>query len=485
MGAATDIVVTSRSIDGRERKTIVRVENGDIDDCQHVCRFHDHTLSNTAFSRRKPLLLYFCRQHLRKTMSKPVIAVIGTGWAGYTLAQHLSTAKYKIHVISPIRTIQYTPLLASAACGLFDFRLAEEPVRRRSRTEVQYHKAVAQKIDFDRHIVYCKPSVEDLDRNQDFEIKYDKIIIAPGCSIQTFGTPGAEKYALFLRTTNDARLIQQRVLEMLDAASLPDVSDKQQRELLNIRIVGGGAIGIEATAEIYDLWHEDLRFLYPHLDGKLTITIHDVAPTILSTFDKSLGDYALSSLHQKNVQIKTSSHIEKVEQDAIYTKEEGRMAYGLLLWATGNGANPLLDDLDVKKPEKGLPRILTDKYLRVLRSDGSSMEDAYALGDAADIDGFSLPTLAEVALQKGEYLSHELNNGDQPRKPFEYKQRALMAYLGQHDGVVGGRSEWTGESAWLAWRSGNLSWTRSWRRKIMISLSWVFVWFGGRDIARK
>jgi NADH:ubiquinone reductase (non-electrogenic) len=328
--------------------------------------------------------------------------------------------------------------------------------------------------------------VEDLDRTGGtFEIKYDKIVIAPGCGIQTFGTPGAEEHALFLRTTDDARAIQRRMLEMLDAASLPGLSEEQQREMLNIRVVGGGAIGIEATAEIYDLWHEDMRFLYPHLDGKLTITIHDVAPTILSTFDQSLGDYALKSLHQKKVQIKTSSHIEKVEQDAIYTKEEGRMAYGMLIWATGNGVNPLLDNLDVKKAEKGLPRILTDKYLRVLRPDGSAMEDAYALGDAADIDGHSLPTLAEVALQKGEYLSRELNNGDQPSKPFEYKQRALMAYLGQHDGIVGGRSEWTGESAWLAWRSGSLGWTRSWRRKIMISLSWVFVWIGGRDIARR
>lgn len=418
-------------------------------------------------------------------MSKPTIAVIGSGWAGFTLSQQLSTAKYKVQVISPIRTIQYTPLLASAACGLFDFRLAEEPVRRRNRTDVQYHKAIAQKIDFEKHTIHCKPSVTDLGQSDDFEVKYDKIIVAPGCNIQTFGTPGAKEHALFLRTTNDARLIQQRLLEMLDAASLPNVSEEQQRELLNIRIVGGGAIGIEATAEIYDLWNEDMRFLYPHLDGKLTITIHDVAPTILSTFDKSLGDYALNSLHQKKVQIKTGSHIEKVEHDAIYTKEETRMPYGMLIWATGNGVNPLLDDLPVKKPEKGLPRILTDRYLRILSPDGQVIDNAYALGDAADIDGHSLPTLAEVALQKGEYLSRELNHSDQPIKPFEYKQRSLMAYLGQHDGIVGGRSEWTGESAWLAWRSGSLAWTRSWRRRVMISLSWLFVWVGGRDIARK
>lgn len=418
-------------------------------------------------------------------MSKQTVAVIGSGWAGFTLSQQLSLAKYNVQVISPVRTIQYTPLLASAACGLFDFRLAEEPVRRKNRQGVHYHKAVAQHIDLENRVITCKPMVEDLDRTKEFHLKYDKVIIAPGCDIQTFGTPGAKEHALFLRTTNDARLIQQRLLEMLDAASLPGVTEEQQREILNIRIVGGGAIGIEATAELYDLWSEDMRFLYPHLDGKLTITIHDVAPTILSTFDERLGEYALKSLHQKKVDIKTSSHIEKVEADAIYTKEHGRMPYGMLIWATGNKVSSLVEQLPVKKPEKGLPRILTDKFLRVLRPDGSPMDDAFALGDAADIDGHSLPTLAEVALQKGEYLSRELNAGDSPSQPFEYKQRSLLAYLGQHDGIVGGKHDWTGKNAWLAWRSGSLGWTRSWRRKIMISISWMFVWLGGRDIARK
>ncbi|KAL1306283.1 hypothetical protein AAFC00_004369 [Neodothiora populina] len=418
-------------------------------------------------------------------MSKPTVAIIGSGWAGFTLSQKLSLTKYNVQVISPIRTIQYTPLLASAACGLFNFRLAEEPVRRRSRTEVQYHKAIAEKIDLEKRIIYCKPSVEDLSRTGDFEVTYDKIIIAPGCDIQTFGTPGAKEYALFLKTTNDARMIQQRLLQMLDAASLPGLTEQQQRDLLSIRIVGGGAIGIEACAELHDLWHEDMRHLYPHLDGKLSITIHDVAPTILSTFESSLGDYALKSLEQKKVNIKTSSHIEKVEESAIFTKEDGRLPYGMLLWATGNSVNPLVESLDVKKPEKGLPRILTDRYMQILRPDGTPIENAYALGDAADIEGYTLPTLAEVALQKGEWLSNELNQHDRPSQPFDYKSKALIAYLGQHDGIVGGQTEWTGQNAWLAWRSGSLGWTRSWRRRAMIAISWLFVWIGGRDISRK
>lgn len=423
---------------------------------------------------------------------KPVLAIIGTGWGGFTLSQNVLLDKYHLKVISPLRTVQYTPLLASAACGLFNFRLAEEPVRRKRRTEVEYLKATAENIDFDKRIIQCLTAAEvDGKGSSSFDVQYDKLCIAPGCSIQTFGTPGAEEHALFLRTTNDARLLQQRLLEMLDQASLPTIAEdeQKQRDILNIRIVGGGAIGIEAAAELFDLWHDEMRFLYPHLDGKLTITIHDVAPSILTTFDRSLAEYATESLtkgKQGVVKLETSSHIEKVEAGAIFTKENGRLPYGVLIWATGNAVNPFVDAVSqrVKMPEKGLPRILTDQYLRVLKPDGTPMEGVYALGDAADIDGESLPTLAEVALQKGEYLSDMFNRDLPEPRRFEYKQRALLAYLGSHDGVIGGREEWTGNAAWLAWRSGSLAWTRSWRRRAMIAISWFFVWAGGRDIAR-
>lgn len=425
-------------------------------------------------------------------MSKPSLAIIGAGWGGFPITQHIDLAHYDVSVISPIRTIQYTPLLASAACGLFDFRMAEEPVRRMHRAGMKYYKAKAETIDLDAQKISCRPDVGHMagEFNDSFDVPYDVLVMAPGCDVQTFGTPGAREHALFLRTTNDARILQQRILQMLDAASLPGLSEEQQRALLHIRIVGGGAIGIEATAEIYDLWEEGLRHVYSHLDGKVSITIHDVAASVLSTFDEKLSEYAMQSLMAKKVEVKTSNHIESVEQDAIYTKEDGRLPYGLLLWATGNSANPLIDKLDVRKSEKGVPRILTDKHLRVSRPGGLPLDNVFAIGDASDIESQSLPMLAEVALQKGEYLTQRLNTypfsspSYSRAPPFEYKQRAILAYLGQRDGIIGGRNEWKGNSAWLAWRSGSLGWTRSWRRKVAILAQWGLIWWNGRDIAR-
>ncbi|KAI9807006.1 MAG: hypothetical protein M1833_002664 [Piccolia ochrophora] len=407
------------------------------------------------------------------------LVIIGSGWAGHSLAQSVDEKKYKITVLSPEPTSAYTPLLASAATGLFDFSLAEEPVRHKSKL-IKYIQARVDDIDFASKVCHCTPAFESM-AHQHFDIAYDQVVIAPGCASQTFQTPGVGEHAMFVRTVRDAIAVRSRFRDILEMASLPIVDEQKQRDLLHIVIVGGGPTGVELAAEMYDLVNEDFNVLYPHLKDKITIALHDVAPHILPSFEAKLSEYAMSSFVHRRVDIKCQSHIEKVEADCLYTKEDGRIPYGMMVWATGNKQVPLVDRLSVMK-STGLPRIITESHLRVLRPDGSVIEDAFALGDAADIEGATLPTTAEVACQKADYLTKVLNYGN--KEPFAYKQKALVAYLGHHDGVVGGREDWSGHAAWIAWRSKNLLWTRSWRRKLMIILNWLLNKIGGKEVAR-
>ncbi|MCJ1401697.1 hypothetical protein MMC11_004914 [Xylographa trunciseda] len=413
-------------------------------------------------------------------MTRESIVVVGTGWAGFTLAQKLDDKKFNITIISPETTSPYTPLLASAACGLYDFSLAEESIRRKSK-RFKYIKAYVDNIDLDKKICFCHPEFEAL-ADQKFEIAYDYVFIAPGCTNQTFGTPGVAEHALFVRNVRDAMAVRKRLGDILEMASLPMKTVQEQRDLLHIVVVGGGPTGVEITAEMYDLVHDDFSKLYPDLNGKITIAIHDVAENILTAFEASLSEYALESFTKRDVAIKTGSHITKVEADCLYTKEDGRIPCGMLIWATGNKQIPLVDGLPVLKSEK-LPRILTDTRLHVLRPDGSPIDSAYALGDAADVKDGELPTTAEVACQKAEYLANVFNTGSLD-KVFTYSQRNVIAYIGQKDGVVSGGTQWEGPRAWLAWRSKNLLWTRNWKKKILISLSWVLNYFWGKDVAR-
>jgi len=263
--------------------------------------------------------------------------------------------------------------------------------------------------------------------------------------------------------------------------------------LLHIVVVGGGPTGIEMTAELDDLAHNELRDLYPEVGDKLSISIHDVAPNILSAYDKKLYEYANTQLVRRHIEVKTNSHIERIEKDCFYTKEDGRIGCGMLVWATGNKNVPLVDELDVRKTQKGLKRILTDSRLRVTKDKEGDVlhEGVFALGDAADIDGASLPTTAEVAVQKAKYLVQMFNSASADaasHAPFMYQQKQLVSYIGGRDGVIAGKDNdhegWTGKSAWLAWRGYNVMWTRNLRSRVMIILTWALNSIFGKELAK-
>ena len=426
-------------------------------------------------------------------MAQPRIIIIGSGWAGFYLAEYLSTTAYAVTIVSPRRTSAYTPLLASAACGLFNFYLAEEPVRSKTR-KCRFIKANVLGVNFGSRSVRCSPAFEDDEAisNENFNLEYDYLILAPGCVPNTFNTPGVAEHALFMKNVSDAMAVRKLLFDLLEKASLPNCPDERKKELLHIAIVGGGPTGVEMTAELDDLAHKELKDLYPEVAEYLKISIYDVAPNILAAYDQKLYEYANDALLRRNIAVETNARIERVDKDAMYVRDKGRIPYGMLVWATGNKAVPLTMNLDVRKTEKGLIRILTDSHLRVFKSKASDeiYDNVFALGDAADIEGASLPTTAEVAVQKAKYLVqffNSLSSSSPSSIPFKYREKQLVSYIGSHDGVIAGKGDkdgWTGRSAWLAWRSGSVMWTRSWRNRVVIALTWVVNALFGKEIAK-
>ena len=430
--------------------------------------------------------------------TKPRLVIIGSGWAGFYLAEHLSLTHYSVTVISPRRTSAYTPLLASAAVGLFNFYLAEEPIRSKSRKQLKFIKANVTSIDFGQKMCRCTPAFEEDPElmKQVFDVDYDFLVVAPGCQPNTFGTPGVEEYGIFMKNVSDAMAVRKRLFDLLEKASLPNVQVERRRELLHVAIVGGGPTGIELTAELDDLCKGELKGLYPEVAGEVRISVYDVAPNILSAYDAKLHEYATRQLEGRGVDVAPNTKIERVDGGNLHIAGKGMVPYGMLIWATGNKQVPLVEGLDVRVPEKGLKRIVTDDCCRVFKSRDSDevWDGVFAIGDAADIEGASLPTTAEVACQKAKYLVENFNaaakdkSGEMFKAPFEYQQKQLVSYIGQHDGVIAGKGHndpgWTGKAAWLSWRGGSIGWNRSWRSKTAIVVTWILNAVFGKEIAK-
>jgi len=316
------------------------------------------------------------------------VVILGSGWAGYTVARRLDPKKFQTVLVSPRSYFVFTPLLASTSVGTLEFRVALEPVHSR-RSKVSFFQGWADSVDFANKKVTVEEAVEDprqssalirshhegeslekrlqekaikFDKGELFDLNYDKLIIAVGCYSQTFGIPGVKEHALFLKDVGDARKIRNRLLACFETAALPTTSDEMRKYLLNFAIVGGGPTGIEFSAELHDIIVQDLSRIYPELMKFVNITIYDVAPTVLSMFDEQLSKYATKTLSREGVTIKTSHHVVELREGVpashqkdqkirdkrtcytLRTEEEGDIGVGMVVWSTGLQMNPFVEN---------------------------------------------------------------------------------------------------------------------------------------------
>ncbi|KAH6851401.1 pyridine nucleotide-disulfide oxidoreductase-domain-containing protein [Alternaria rosae] len=314
------------------------------------------------------------------------VVILGSGWAGFTVARSLDSSKFQTLVVSPRSYFAFTPLLASTAVGTLEFRTALEPVRSR-RTKVDFFQGWADDVDFKNRTITIEEAVDDpkqgvaltTDRHAGetaeereaekkkeakvgklFDVEYDKLIVTVGCYSQTFSTPGVKEHAFFLKDVGDARRIRNRILACFEGAALPTTSIEMKKQLLNFAVVGGGPTGIEFSAELHDLINEDMKKLYPELVQYHKITVYDVAEKVLPMFDQKLAGYAMQKFKRKGIDIKTSHHVEELRPGApaersfsddvddyhLYTlkvKEEGEIGVGMCVWSTGLMQNPFVD----------------------------------------------------------------------------------------------------------------------------------------------
>lgn len=490
--------------------------------------------------------------------------VLGSGWAGYTVARRLNPRKFQTVLVSPRSYFAFTPLLASTSVGTLEFRVALEPVHSR-RSKVSYFQGWADSVDFANKKVTIEEAVEDsrqssalirdhnegewlerrvqekaieFDKGELFDLNYDKLVIAVGCYSQTFGTPGVKEHALFLKDVGDARKIRNRLLACFETAALPTTSDEMRKHLLNFAVVGGGPTGIEFSAELHDIIVQDLSRIYPELMEFVNITIYDVAPKVLSMFDEELSKYAMKTLSREGVTIKTSHHVIELRQGVpaphhndqnirdkrtcwtLRTEEEGDIGVGMVVWSTGLQVNPFVenalsktfrlpvDSVDFsnvdpshvvsdswvvkKQPKNGT--IITNDKLQVileLKSDQDKsraiLNDVFALGDCAQLEGTMFPATAQVAAQKANWLGKRLNKGDIESKVFKWRDLGVMAYIGNYNAIMqsGQGHNVSGRPAWLIWRTAYLTRTVSLRNKVLIPIMWALNWMFGRDTSRK
>ncbi|KAG6580241.1 NADH-ubiquinone oxidoreductase [Phytophthora cinnamomi] len=437
------------------------------------------------------------------------LVIVGTGWAGYQMftqcRKHLVDIEQTVGrrvdlvVVSKRNHFLYTPLLASTTVGTLEFRSIIEPLRDSMFShEGDFHLANVQDVDPEKKLLKVESAISDANRHRKYDIKYDALVLACGSRPLTFGLPGVEEHAFFLKEISHAQRIRNRILENFEAATQPGVTPEEKQRLLHFVVVGGGPTGIEFCAELYDLVLQDLVHKYPQTSKYLGVTLVD-SGEILNGFDKHLRAVALRKIQKRSTMEIVKKNCIEVTADGVTVEGGEKIPAGLVVWTAGVGPNELTKSLTVfDKSKRG--NILTNQYCQVLGA--AEVEEkapwgmprrsnVFSIGDCAEILDYPLPATAQKAQTQANYLTSLLRGKNPaPAKPYTFQSKGMMAYLGSYEGLFEAhprdddRITLSGWKAWFLWRSAYLTKLGSWRLRMQVPLDWLKAILVGRDVSK-
>lgn len=161
-----------------------------------------------------------CLRGVSSKQQRKRLVILGTGWAGYSLLKHVDKKLFDAVVVSPRNHFLFTPLLASTTVGTLEFRSIIEPVRNHGfRNEHHFHLSRAVDLDTQRKCITCQ---SELDPAKQYELSYDRLVIAVGALSNTFDVPGVEKHAFFLKVSTTGTVLLNPM--MLQISAWPAIS---------------------------------------------------------------------------------------------------------------------------------------------------------------------------------------------------------------------------------------------------------------------
>ncbi|GAA4609786.1 NADH dehydrogenase [Actinoplanes octamycinicus] len=264
-------------------------------------------------------------------------------------------------------------------------------------------------------------------------IGWRRLVMALGSRPNDFAIPGLAERTLPVYSVGDAEQVWAAVGRALGAGRLT-ADPQEQRRRATVVIGGGGATGVELAGELAEALPE-LAGRHGLAPDRPAVLLVEAGPTILAGSSPKLVDEATSILAGLGVQVRTGAVIGAATEEGFRLKDDQVVAGGVFVWAGGVKAPDLVANSELPTGHNG--RIKVDQYLRVL-----DHPDIYVAGDLASVtdpvSGHVLPPLAQVALEEGETVAHNLHAelDGTPQAAFTFHDKGFVVSVGATRGVA-------------------------------------------------
>ena len=369
------------------------------------------------------------------------IVVIGGGAGGLELATRLGRKfgrkKHSITLIDRNNTHLWKPLLHEVASGSLDMGVDSLSYRAHA---------------YNHHFKFNMGSLSGIDRSQkritlaamqdndgqevlpERTLDYDYLVLAIGSVTNDFGTPGVRDNAIFLDAPKQAERFHQRLLNGL--LRLNRTAESNVEEIYRIAIVGGGATGVELSAELHNTFNTMKAYGLSELRSEqLKVSLIEAGPRILPALPDRIAASAHKELVEIGVEVRTNTAVARSEPGCFITKDEHRIEADILVWAAG-----------IKVPDafKGMGELETNRINQwVVRPTlQTTLDDhIYVLGDCSACkmaDGKQVPPRAQSAHQMATHVFKNISrqmNGQNDLLDYIYTDYGSLVNLSRYSTV--------------------------------------------------
>ncbi|MCI2238500.1 NAD(P)/FAD-dependent oxidoreductase [Paenibacillus sp. TRM 82003] len=364
------------------------------------------------------------------------VVIVGGGFAGLyagkKLEKLLPASTAELVIVSPTDHLTYSPLLPDVTASVLEPRHVAVSLRQ----SLPRHRLVVghvTSVDVEAKTITISRGESDADPQV---MSYDRLLLAPGSVTRRFPIPGVAESARGVKTITEAAFVRDHLVNQLDAAdSLPDDPrfDAERAERMTVVAVGAGYTGTEIVAQT-QRWLKRVADRWSKIDvDDVKWLLIDVAPAVLPELGPRLGQYALSAMKARGIDVRLGVSVASVEGNVINLTDDTAVPSRTLIWNAGIVANPLMGTLGLPL-ERG--RLVVDAQMKVT-------DDVWAVGDAAAVPDLAkekpadgpqpvTPPTAQHAQRQGTAVGQNIaaSFGIGQAKDYVHKDLGLVADLG-------------------------------------------------------
>ncbi len=366
------------------------------------------------------------------------IVVVGGGAGGLELATKLGRTlarkgRAQVTLVDKNSSHLWKPLLHEVATGSLDEGVDALSYRAHAKNHhFDFHLGALCGIDRERKVIQL---AELTDEQGELlmparEIEYDTLVLAIGSTSNDFNTPGVREHCIFLDSPAQAHRFRTEMNNQF-----LKLHAKNGNGTVDIAIVGGGATGVELSAELHNAVQALHTYGFGDLDSsKLNVNLVEAGERILPALPPRLSAAAHNELSKLGVNVRTSTMVTCAESDGLTTKEGEKIPAQLMVWAAGIKAPDFMKDFGGLETNR-INQLVVTPTLQTTRD-----EHIFVIGDLAQCtqpNGSFVPPRAQAAHQMASRAFKNIVaqiNGH-TLKPYVYKDHGSLVSLSRFSTV--------------------------------------------------